>query len=467
MKHPQASSRRQFLKLSGLTGAASILPGCTPVANTEVKLSGQAKNVIYLMVDGLCNGTVGLAHHWQLRHKATPLNWMRLFEHEGLYRAYQDTASANSPVTDSAAAASAWGSGQRVNNGSINVDPSGKSLKPILSYAKEAGKATGLVTSCRITHATPAGFSTSVPKRGMEDAIAQQYLEREIDVLLGGGARHFLQTQEDGTVIDYLPQFEAKGYQIVKTATELSAVRRGGSLLGLFSKSHIPYAIDRQNDRAHKDVPNLVDMFRAALNQLEGVKNGFVLQVEGGRVDHAAHGNDAGGILHEFLEFDACIPVALKFIESHPDTMLVVTTDHGTGGCQLDGAGSAYLDSGPALDRINQLRHSFEWLQQGFEATGKFDPVLLKMALGIDPTDTQAAIVQAALDAKVEYLSGALNQAFGKQLKELTAVGWSSDKHTSECVELFAFGPGSETIPPLIKNYEIFGILTKALGIGV
>ena len=136
MKHPQASSRRQFLKLSGLTGAASILPGCTPVANTEVKLSGQAKNVIYLMVDGLCNGTVGLAHHWQLRHKATPLNWMRLFEHEGLYRAYQDTASANSPVTDSAAAASAWGSGQRVNNGTINVDPSGKSLKPILSYAK-------------------------------------------------------------------------------------------------------------------------------------------------------------------------------------------------------------------------------------------------------------------------------------------------------------------------------------------
>ena len=223
MEHEQPSSRRQFLKLSGLAGAASILPGCGKVANTEVKPVGQAKNVIYLMVDGLCNGTVGLAHHWQLRHKATPLNWMQLFEHEGLHRAYQDTASANSPVTDSAAAASAWGSGQRVNNGSINVDPFGKSLKPILSYAKESGKATGLVTSCRITHATPAGFSTSVPKRGMEDAIAQQYLEREIDVLLGGGARHFLQTQEDGSVIDYIPQFEAKGYQIVKTATELSA----------------------------------------------------------------------------------------------------------------------------------------------------------------------------------------------------------------------------------------------------
>ena len=147
--------------------------------------------------------------------------------------------------------------------------------------------------------------------------------------------------------------------------------------------------------------------------------------------------------------------------------MLVVTTDHGTGGCQLDGAGSAYLDSGPALDRINQLRHSFEWLQQGFEAKGKFDPVLLKTALGIEPTDAQAAIVQAALDSEAQYLSGALNQAFGKQLNELTAVGWTSNKHTSECVELFAFGPGSEAIPAMIKNYEIFAILTNALGIEV
>jgi alkaline phosphatase len=467
MENSSASSRRQFLKLSGIASAASILPGSTTLATTEVKPAGRAKNVIYLMVDGLCNGTVGLAHHWHLRHKSTPLNWMQLFEREGLHRSYQDTASANSPVTDSAAAASAWGSGQRVNNGSINIDPSGNSLKPILSYAKEAGKATGLVTSCRITHATPAGFATNVPKRGMEDVIAQQYLEREIDVLLGGGARHFLQTQEDGSVIDYIPQFEAKGYQIVKTSPELSAISGGGPLLGLFSQSHLPYAIDRQNDRAYKDVPSLVDMFSAALTQLDDAKDGFVLQVEGGRVDHAGHGNDPGGILHEFLEFDACIPIALEFIESHPDTMLVVTTDHGTGGCQLDGAGSAYLDSGPALDRINQLRHSFEWLQQGFEATGKFDPVLVKTALGIEPTDAQAATVQAALDLEAQYLSGALNQAFGKQLNELTAVGWTSDKHTSECVELFAFGPGSEAIPAMIKNYEIFAILTNALGIEV
>ena len=193
------TSRRQFLKLSGLAGATTILPS----SQAAIAASGEskqgptaAKNLIFLMVDGLCNGTVGLGHHWKLRNENTPLNWIKLFEDERMRRALQDTASANSPVTDSAAAASAWGSGERVNNGCINTDSSGNNLKPLFSFAKEAGKATGLVTTCRITHATPAGFSVNVPHRDMEDSIAKQYLEREIDVLLGGGARHFKQVQK-------------------------------------------------------------------------------------------------------------------------------------------------------------------------------------------------------------------------------------------------------------------------------
>ena len=200
MENTNPPSRRQFLKLSGLAGAASLLPASKSVAASSAQAAGPAKNLIFLMVDGLCNGTVGLAHHWKLRHEQTPLNWIQLFERVDFKRAYQETASASSPVTDSAAAASSWGSGQRVNNGSINVNASGQSLKPILSYAKEAGKATGLVTTCRITHATPAGFAANVTDREMEDQIALQYLEREVDVLLGGGARNFKQKQDDGSV---------------------------------------------------------------------------------------------------------------------------------------------------------------------------------------------------------------------------------------------------------------------------
>ncbi len=470
MEKVPASSRRQFLKLSGLAGAVSALPVCRAIASTSAtsgKPGKPAKNVIFLVVDGLCNGTVGLAHHWKLRNEQTPLNWVQLFEREDLHRAYQDTASASSPVTDSAAASSAWGSGHRVNNGSINIDTTGKLLKPIFSYAKEAGKATGLVTTCRITHATPAGFATNVTARGMENEIARQYLEREVDVLLGGGARHFMQKQDDGSVIDYIPRFKGQGYEVVTDVTQLTTVTGAGRLLGLFAQGHLPYAIDRRNDRSYKDVPGLEDMFRAALARLDGAKDGFLLQVEGGRVDHAAHGNDPAAILHEFLEFDACIPIALEYIDRHPDTMLIITTDHGTGGCQLNGTGAAYVDSGSALESINQLKYSFEWLQQRLRVTGQFNPMPIKMAFGIDATEKQAAIIQAALDSDEPYLSGALGKAFGKQLKKLTSVGWSSGNHTAECVELFAFGPGSQTIPAFVKNYEMFGLMTSALGIEV
>jgi len=467
MENTSPSSRRQFLKLSGLAGAASILPAGQLAGRPGKPASGPAKNVIFLVADGLGNGTVGLAHHWKLRNEQAPLNWIRLFGRDDLRRAYQDTASASSPVTDSAAAASAWGCGQRIDNGSINTAADGRALKPILSHAKEAGKATGLVTTCRITHATPAGFAANVPQRDQEDEIARQYLERGIDVLLGGGARHFRQAQEDGGVIDYLPRFQGKGYEVVADAAGLAAASGRSPLLGLFAKSHIPYAIDRKHDRSLQNVPGLGDMFRAALARLDGMKDGFVLQVEGGRVDHAGHANDPAAILHEFLEFDACIPIALEYVESHPDTLLVVTTDHGTGGCQLNGAGKAYADSGPALERINQIKYSFEWLEERFRATGRFNPVPLKMALGIDATAEQAAIVQAALDNKAEYLSGALTGAFGPQLEELTAVGWTSGNHSSECVELFAFGPGSHALPPFIENYELFGLMTDALGLKV
>ncbi|MDQ8195910.1 alkaline phosphatase [Coraliomargarita sp. SDUM461004] len=465
------SSRRQFLKLSGLAGAASLLTahGATATsAPTSAACCGQAKNVIFLVADGLGHGTVALAHHWKLHNEQQPLNWIQLLEREGLRRAYQDTASASSPVTDSSAAASAWGCGHRINNGALNMTPDGVMRKPILSYAKQAGKATGLVTTCRVTHATPAGFAANAESRNLEDVIAQQYFEREVDVILGGGARHFKQKQEDGGVLDYIPRFIDKGYTFVQDSKQLSAAAQGsGPLIGLFAQSHIPYRIDRANEAMHQQVPGLEEMFRAALLRLDQAKDGFVLQVEGGRVDHAGHGNDTAAILHEFLEFDACLPIALEYVEQHPETLLVITTDHGTGGCQLNGAGPSYSDSGPALERVNQFKHSFEWLHSRFMQTKQFDAQAIQLAFGIEATAEQGAMVQAAIDAEVKYLSGVLIEAFGEQIRDLTAVGWTSGNHTAECVELYALGPGSESIPGFVHNNEMFGIMTAALGIQV
>jgi alkaline phosphatase len=463
-----SSSRRQFIKGLGLGGVAATLG--THVAPAQQKpvaspQAAQAKNLIFLVVDGMCTGTYGFAHHWSLRNRQAPLNWMQVYERPGLIRAVQDTASASSPVTDSAAAASSWGCGQRVMNGAINTDANGVSLTPLFTHAKAAGKATGLVSTCRITHATPAGFAASVEKRGMENEIGQQYLDREIDVLLGGGMRHFTwEPKEDNAAS--IAEFKAKGYHFVQTKSELDAHAGSLPLIGLFSKSHIPYAIDRENDVTLAEVPSLPDMFRAALKSLGQAKDGFVLQVEGGRVDHAGHGNDPAAILHELLEFDACIPIALEFIQQDPDTLLIITTDHGTAGCQLNGAGSAYSDSGPALDRINDMTASFEALEFKFKATGKFDADVFTEATGIVPTPEQVADIQATMnDPDSTYLSSAMTKIVAQELFEKTAVGWTSSNHTSECVDVFAFGPGAERIAPFIENYELFGVMTEALGI--
>lgn len=463
-----SNSRRNFLKGAGLAGLATSL-NAKPLKASANRRGPQARNLIFLVVDGMCNGTLGLAHHWNLRNQGRLLNWMELYNRPDMVRSLQDTASNSSPVTDSAAAASAWGSGQRVNNGSINVAPNGKNLEPIYSRAKRVGKRTGLVSTCRISHATPAGFAANVANRGNEDAIIRQYLDRKVDIILGGGAEHFIQKSdgENGPDKDFFKLFAEAGYDVVRDRQELSQLPKSKKpLLGIFSDSHIPYALDRRNDETLSGTPDLSDMMEAALRQLEGSENGFVLQVEAGRVDHAGHANDPAAILHEQLEFDGCIPLALDFIGKHPDTLLIVTTDHGTGGCQLDGSGRSYSGSGPALDRINQFKYSFEWLEQNFRASGRFDAESFNRATGLTVKKNQAAKIQAALeDPKTNYLSSKMSAIFSDQLNSISSVGWSSNNHTSECVELLAFGPGSDKLPGFIKNNELHGLMTEALEI--
>lgn len=458
------ASRRDFLKATALTGAVGAFAANRSMAMASAPVQGAAmpaKNLIFLVVDGLCHGTVGYAHHWHLRNRGQPLNWMELYNRPDLHRATQDTASASSPVTDSAAAASAWGCGQRVHNGAINMTADGRALTPIMPYAKAAGKATGLVTSCRVTHATPAGFAANVSSRGEESEIAQQYLSRGIDVILGGGLKTFKNKEQD-----LLPAFEAAGYRLCTDQASLRAARGTPQLLGLFSSSHLPYALDRKHDKSLRDVPGLPALFEAALESLGSARNGFVLQVEGGRVDHAGHGNDAAGILHEFLEFDECLPIALNYIERHPDTLLIVSADHGTGGCQLDGLGKSYSDSGPALDRINAIKYSYEWMEDRFRKAGRFDAALFTDVTGIVPSESQVALLQAALaDPEVSYLTSKIANVFEQEFTELSAVGWSSHNHTSENVDLFAFGPGAEQVGGYMKNFQVFEVMTRALGL--
>ena len=469
MKQSVFPSRREFIKGAGLVGAASVLVGDRLSAKASVPQGaaapGEAKNLIFLVADGMGTGTLSYANYWQLHNTGAPLNWIEAYRRPGARSALQETASASSPVTDSAAAASAWGGGERVHNRSLNTRPDGSALTPLYTYAREAGKATGLVSTCRLTHATPAGFATQVPHRDMEDAIARQYLEYQVDVLLGGGGRHFAGRQlEAGRQVD-LSDFETAGYAIARDRQELRSASGRERLLGVFSDSHVPYAIDRENDPQLEVVPGLDAMFEAALVSLALRQEGFVLQVEGGRIDHAGHVNDPATILREQLEFDHCIARALEFQRQHPDTMVIVTTDHGTGGPQLNGWGDDYNETGAALDRVNRFTASFEAITKRFLRSGACEPDYFRKVTGIELTAAQARAMTAIIDDEPEYPESDLAAVVAGDLLEATAVGWTSNNHTAECVEFQAFGPGAERVPGFLKNFELHGLMRSILNV--
>lgn len=482
-------SRRKFLRLGGATGLSLGLAGAgisgtrlvadSAAANPGNALSGKgARNIVFMVSDGMSNGALSMAHHFARVQYHKKTEWMALYDRPGLRRGLMETCSHNSLVTDSAAASSAWGIGQRVDNRSINYTPDGKMPEPILLTAQRLGKSTGLVSTARITHATPAGFAANVPHRDQEDDIARQYLERNIDVLLGGGFRHFApHSRRDGE--DLHAAFAKAGYQVVGKKGELTSAAKAaaagaasitgkhGRLLGTFSPGHMPYTLDRLHSaEIAETTPSLAEMTGAALQILQRNTDGFVLQVEGGRIDHAGHANDGATSIREQLDFDAAIAVANAFAAAHPDTLVVITTDHGTGGPNLNGVGPDYAHTDKAFARLANFQHSREfWAPQLLVTSIDKAHSLLERNTGIslkpEHMDSFIAAVEAyKANPRADKPFG---RAVGEILLDYTGIGWTSSNHTGELVELAAYGPGSEGIPPFIRNFELHTVLLEAM----
>src|SRR5690606_11570426 len=149
-------------------------------------------------------------------------------------------------VTDSAAASSSWGGGVRVLNGSLNIGPDGEHYLPILQKFRSSGKKVGCVTTVSITHATPAGFCVNQKKRSDQDAIAEQYPELGLDVMMGGGNQYFSPDKRKDKK-DIYAEYLAKGWQIVKTRDEMISAKPTAPILGVFAEDALPYSIDRES----------------------------------------------------------------------------------------------------------------------------------------------------------------------------------------------------------------------------
>ncbi|TLD70565.1 hypothetical protein FEM03_12660 [Phragmitibacter flavus] len=461
MTAPASSSRRDFLRASVLASAVFGSEAAL-VANDSRKAdgnSGKARNVIFMVSDGMNHGALTLAKNYRSLFEQKSTHWTQLYRERPIVRALMETFSANSIVTDSAAAASAWGAGHRVQNGKINVLHDGRHATPLHQVLQKAGFKTGLVSTATITHATPAGFAANAESRASEEIIATQYLDRRVDVLLGGGQKFFS------------PQlcqwYRDAGYDLVQNRDALLKLPAGKTdrLLGLFSDSHIPFTIDRNHDaKLAAEVPTLAELTQVALNRLAPSANGFFLLVEGARIDHAGHHNDAAASIHDQLAFDDAICTVVEFIDKHPDTLLIITTDHGCGGIQMNGVNptdkqamnpGVYSASNAAFERIRGFKHSFEWMkQQGVDG-------LSGPRLG----DTLHQHTGIRFDEKdLKELQG-LKLSVAPVFQKYHGIGWTSGNHTGELVEFCALGPGSQHFPAYMENREIHDLVLKAMAL--
>jgi len=282
------------------------------------------KNIIFMIGDGM-----GAAQITAARIHAGQLNMERL-PGGGL----QYTFAEDELVTDSAASGTALATGYKTYNGAISVTDDGRPVTTVLEHAEAAGMATGLVSTCSVTHATPAVFATHVDTRNMDQEIARQMSEAGLEVLFGGGWGYFTPRTLPGGMReddrDLIAELE-RTTTVVKTGEAFRELGDVESAVGLFSRDHPGVASERD--------PSLVELTTKALEILSRDTDGFFLMIEGSQIDWAGHENDAEYLMAEMMDFDAAVGVVLDFAERSPETLVIVTADHECGGLTvIDGS---------------------------------------------------------------------------------------------------------------------------------
>ncbi len=434
-----------------------LLTACGASAQQEAAPAARPHNVILFISDGCGPASFTLA-----RTYLTDVLGGEGLAVDGVQVGAVRTRSADSRVTDSAAGATAFACGIKTNNGALAVDPDGKPHTTVLEAAEARGMATGLVVTSTITHATPAAFAAHVPSRGMTAEIATQEIAQGIEVLFGGGTMDFLPAEAGGSRTDGRNLFdEARraGYQIVRSRAEFDAELRA-PVLGLFAPGHMAYEIDRDPARE----PSLAEMMRKAIDLLKDDPDGFFLMVEGSRIDHAAHGNDAAAHLHDILAFDEAVAAALDFARADGQTLIVSTSDHETGGLTLgrniDGMG-VYAWRPEALEPI---KHSNGALWERLTAGGGLAQTLEEetgIRLAALAAPRRASLVEAYEDRDAHAFFRAYNEVVSRK----AILGWTTSGHTGVDVNLYAFGPGRARFVGNHDNTEIGRLLADLLGL--
>ena len=425
-----------------------------------------AKNVILLIGDGMGPGHFWAAQLYSKNVLKKDLNMIDMLKDARV--AYLTNETADSLVTESAAAAGQIATGKKMTAKCVSMEADGKTpAKSITEIAKERNMAVGLATTSGITDATPAAFSAHESSRYDEESIAAQQIVSGVDVLMGGRKQYFLPETKGGKRKDgrnLLEEAAKEGYMVVETSRGLKMAPAGKKILGLFNMQNMTWDYNRSKTME----PSLAEMADKTLQALSKNKNGFIAMIEGGRIDHASHSNDAACMLNEMLAFDEAVGVALRFAKINPGTLVIVTADHETGGFAMvgkDKESKEYI--GMNFDALEKMKVPFETIFNKIKKDPSPQKVkaIVKECLAIELTDEEAAIVATDAVKKMElhnYIYD-YSHSLALVLRPYLRTAFASQTHTAMPVQIFGIGPGSEMIKGLMHNTEIFNIVKTAL----
>jgi alkaline phosphatase len=484
--------KTKLLLATSLVAITGLLGGCLGSGNGTNAAATQ-KNVIFFLGDGMGMATLTAARIYKVG-EAGDLTIDTLPE-SGFVKTYSN----NSQVTDSAPGMAGYMTGVKMNNEVLSMSPDTNAFNPatgvtyvngsdttcqpgngtpvttLLELAKAAGRGTGVVTTTRITHATPAVTYAHLCHRDGENQIAEQLtpghanfntkLGDGVDVILGGGWRHFVsKTNADGTpntnskrtdTKDLTAMFTTAGYKYVKTGTEFKAVDASVNkkLIGLFNKDHVNYDLDRKMNNV--DEPSLADMTAKAIDVLAQNNRGFFLMVEGGRIDHALHETTARKALQDTVAFDEAIKKALDMMQTIDpglkNTLIVVTADHDhtlvlNGYAQRTGPST---DANPGV--LGLLKNVVTGL---FDKDVGSNPYTI---IGFGNGENRPAARTALTDAQV----------FAPTYHQEAVVPMPAGGETHGGTDVFigAIGLGSEQFAGVMNSTDVFGYIKTAVGL--
>jgi alkaline phosphatase len=461
-------------KIMGLTLAGTVTLGSLGVgsmmnskeAKAEPKTAGQQpKNVIMMVMDGTSSTSTTLAR-W---YKGAPLALDQIVS--GGVRTY----SAESAITDSAPAGTALATGNKSNSGYVGVLPSvvnSPGIEPIkeedkfrpvanvLEGAERSGRATGIIATSEIQHATPAGFSAHHANRNNFEVLGEQQVYQNMEVVLGGGKAALQPAASNGIRKDnedLVKVIQDKGYDFVETKDTLLN-SKSDKIWGSFSNAALAYDMDREV--TNPEQPTLAQMTDKSIQTLSKDKDGFFLFVEGSKPDWAAHSNDPIGIISDVLAFDAAVAEALEFAKKDGNTMVIAVADHGNSGISIGNSNTTKgYDTTPVSAYIDPLKKAKMTLEG---ATSKLNNDLsnLEEVAALYGLDNLTADEKEKLKAAQKKTD--VGPILVKLLANRANLGFTTGGHTGEDVFLYSYGPQKPY--GLVQNTDIAKTMGQAMG---